>query len=167
MMCAIVEQQVIFLANETSRTKCFFLLMCLLLFFIYFPECEVFKLYFHLLSNNIKINFIPSNTPKQIFSLYCFMFTFIFLFFTCTHSAILFFIHLSFFPLPSLQWKSLLKNYCSILPYAKKNNRLFYSRACKQQLFFIIPLCFFSVNNPMLNAFSTSSFNPSTILSVK
>lgn len=38
-------------------------------FFIYFPECEVFKLYFHLLSNNIKINFIPSNTPKQIFSL--------------------------------------------------------------------------------------------------
>lgn len=81
MMCAIVEQQVIFLANETSRTKCFFLLMCLLLFLFIFLNVKFLNCIFTFYPTTSKsILFLPTHQNKYSLSLYCFMFTFIFIF---------------------------------------------------------------------------------------
>lgn len=143
MMCAIVEQQVIFLANETSRTKCFFLLMCLLLFLFIFLNVKFLNCIFTFYPTTSKsILFLPTHQNKYSLSLLLYVYIY-FLFFTCTHSAILFFIHLSFFPLPSLQWKSLLKNYCSILPHAKKTIDYFIVVHASNNFFLLFRCVFF------------------------
>lgn len=91
--------------RDLLEPKCFFILM----FFFIFIFLNVNFLYctFHLLSNNIKINFIPSSTTHQNkYSLSLLLYVYIFLFFTCTHSCD-YILHSPklFFSLPSPQWK--------------------------------------------------------------
>lgn len=117
---------------------------------------------FHLLSNNIKINFIPSSTTHQNkYSLSLLLYVYIFLFFTCTHSCDyilhspkLFFTTLTSVKKSSLEllffYSSFSVYSCKCYPHAKKT--IYYFMCCKQQ-FFLLFRCVFTVNNPMLNAF--------------